>query len=35
MKQKVIEVFEYYKVNIHLDSSLKLYHKAFILMCNN
>ena len=35
MSTKIVEVFEYYQINIYLDSTLKLYHKAFILTCNN
>ena len=35
MTKKVTEVFEWYQINIHLDTSLKLYHKAFMMLCNN
>lgn len=35
MPTKLIEVFEWYQINMHLDTSMKLYTKHFILMCNN
>jgi len=35
MPTKIIEVFEWYQMNVHLDTSMKLYHKAFTLVCNN
>jgi hypothetical protein len=35
MSTKIVEVFEWYQLDVHLDLTLRLYTKHFILMCNN
>lgn len=35
MSTKLTELFEWYQINIHIDESITLYHKAFISVCNN
>ena len=35
MSTKITELFEWYQMNIHIDESITLYHKAFFMLCNN
>jgi hypothetical protein len=35
MSTKLVEVFEWYQMNIFIDESITLYHKGFFMVCNN
>jgi hypothetical protein len=35
MSIRIIEVFEYCQLSIHIDETMELYHKALFMYCNN